>query len=73
MITNAERYVYFENQFFITSLHENIDADDVENLIGQALFERIKRAHENEEVFYVFATIPLFNEQYSELSNSRLF
>ncbi len=42
MITNAQHYVYIENQFFVSM----INSGDVHNKISIALLDRIARAYE---------------------------
>ena len=44
-----------QNQFFVTSLPD----DNVMNEIGNALFARIVRAHEQKENFRVYVIMPL--------------
>jgi phosphatidylserine/phosphatidylglycerophosphate/cardiolipin synthase-like enzyme len=48
LIETSKHFVYIENQFFITST-ELGDGRRVENSIGDALVERIIRAHTEEE------------------------
>ncbi|XP_061706490.1 phospholipase D2 [Cydia pomonella] len=55
-ITRAQHYVYIENQFFIT-LSRTSQA--VRNQIGEALFNRIMRAHRAGDTFRVFVVMPL--------------
>ncbi|KAI8439933.1 hypothetical protein MSG28_001384 [Choristoneura fumiferana] len=55
-ITRAQHYVYIENQFFITLSRTSVA---VRNQIGEALFNRIMRAHRNKEKFKVFVVMPL--------------
>ncbi|XP_041973451.1 phospholipase D2 isoform X2 [Aricia agestis] len=55
-ITRAQHYVYIENQFFITLSRTN---PTVRNQIGEALFNRITRAHRSGDVFRVFVVMPL--------------
>lgn len=57
MIEESEHFVYMENQFFITST-ETLNARIV-NRIGDALVERIIRAHENDEDWRCVVIIPL--------------
>ncbi|QDS70591.1 hypothetical protein FKW77_000068 [Venturia effusa] len=57
MIANSEHFVYIENQFFITSC--NVDGTKIDNKIGDALFERIVRAFENDEDWRAVVMIPL--------------
>ena len=57
MIKNSEHFVYMENQFFITSCE--ISGTKIENKIGDALVDRIIRAHENTEYWRACIIIPL--------------
>ncbi|KAJ2901867.1 uncharacterized protein MKZ38_001300 [Zalerion maritima] len=57
MIEESEHFVYMENQFFVTST--NTLNTPVQNRIGDALVERIKRAHHNGEDWKCFILIPL--------------
>lgn len=57
MIENSDHFVYIENQFFITSCH--VDDTKIENKIGDALFERIVKAFENDEDWRAVIVIPL--------------
>ncbi|KAF4125672.1 phospholipase D1/2 [Geosmithia morbida] len=57
MIEDSEHFVYMENQFFITSTEAyNVR---IMNRIGDALVERIIRAHENDEDWRCVIIIPL--------------
>nr|XP_003701686.1 PREDICTED: phospholipase D2-like [Megachile rotundata]XP_012136910.1 PREDICTED: phospholipase D2-like [Megachile rotundata] len=56
-ISKAERYIYIENQFFITLA--SMDQTAVQNRIGETLLERILRAHREGAVFRVFVIMPL--------------
>ncbi|XP_077530546.1 phospholipase D isoform X2 [Haemaphysalis longicornis] len=55
-IVNAKHYIYIENQFFITLDQGNTT---VENQIGEALFQRILKAHRNQQNFRVYVVMPL--------------
>ncbi|CAH2244300.1 jg2602 [Pararge aegeria aegeria] len=55
-INRAQHYVYIENQFFITLSRTS---QTVRNQIGEALFNRIMRAHRAKETFRVFVVMPL--------------
>ncbi|CAG4987984.1 unnamed protein product [Parnassius apollo] len=55
-ITRAQHYIYIENQFFITLSRTNVS---VRNQIGEALFNRIMRAHRAGQRFRVFVVMPL--------------
>ena len=57
MIEESDHFVYMENQFFITST-ETLNVKIV-NRIGDALVERIIRAHRNEEDWRCVIIIPL--------------
>ncbi|KAI0134102.1 hypothetical protein BJ170DRAFT_184678 [Xylariales sp. AK1849] len=57
LIEQSEHFVYMENQFFITST-ETMNTKVV-NRIGDALVERIIRAHENDEDWRCCIMIPL--------------
>ncbi|KAM9311156.1 phospholipase D2 [Gastrophryne carolinensis] len=54
-ITNAEHYVYIENQFFISCTGGRA----IQNTIAEAIVERISRAHKENATFRVFIVIPL--------------
>ncbi|XP_071557786.1 phospholipase D1 isoform X2 [Temnothorax nylanderi] len=56
-ISKAERYIYIENQFFITLA--SMDKGLVKNQIGETLLKRILRAHREGAVFRVFVVMPL--------------
>lgn len=55
-ITNAQHFVYIENQFFITATGDN--QKPVENKLGAAMVNRIVRAHQNNEVFHIIVLMP---------------
>ncbi|KAI1271249.1 phospholipase D [Xylaria sp. FL0933] len=57
LIEESEHFVYMENQFFITST-ETLNTKVV-NRIGDALVERIMRAHRNDEDWRCCILIPL--------------
>ncbi|CAM1500958.1 Fc.00g101200.m01.CDS01 [Cosmosporella sp. VM-42] len=57
MIEDSEHFVYMENQFFITSTE--VYNTRIVNRIGDALVERIIRAHENDEDWRCTIVIPL--------------
>ncbi|XP_076235728.1 phospholipase D [Calliopsis andreniformis] len=56
-ISKAERYIYIENQFFITLA--SMERSAVKNRIGETLLKRILRAHREGAVFRVFVIMPL--------------
>ncbi|XP_003701644.3 phospholipase D1-like [Megachile rotundata] len=56
-ISKAERYIYIENQFFITLA--SMEQTAVKNRIGETLLKRILRAHREGAVFRVFVIMPL--------------
>ncbi|CAK7265663.1 hypothetical protein SEPCBS57363_001697 [Sporothrix epigloea] len=55
-ITNAEHFVYIENQFFITATSD--EQRPVGNKIGRAIVQRILRAYRNGEEFGMVVCIP---------------
>ena len=57
LIETSQHFIYIENQFFVSSC--NVDGTIIRNKIGDALVERIIRAHENEEDWHVVIMIPL--------------
>ncbi|XP_015593521.1 phospholipase D2 [Cephus cinctus] len=56
-ISSAERFIYIENQFFITLA--TVEGGTVRNRIGETLLKRILRAHREGSVFRVFVVMPL--------------
>ncbi|KAA8587084.1 hypothetical protein FQN60_000920 [Etheostoma spectabile] len=54
-IENSEHYIYIENQFFISCA----DGKTVYNGIGDAIVNRILRAHREQKKYRVFVVIPL--------------
>ncbi|XP_040271201.1 phospholipase D2 [Bufo bufo] len=54
-ISHAEHYVYIENQFFISSTDGRI----IQNMIADAIVQRICHAHKEGRKFRVFIVIPL--------------
>ncbi|KAF8458130.1 hypothetical protein BGX38DRAFT_1155973 [Terfezia claveryi] len=56
-IETSDHFVYIENQFFITSCEW--EGTKIENSIGDALVERIIRAHKNDEDWRAIILIPL--------------
>ncbi|KAH8688861.1 hypothetical protein BGW36DRAFT_421216 [Talaromyces proteolyticus] len=57
LIEQSEHFVYIENQFFISTC--DIDGRKIENLIGEALVERVIRAARNGETWRAVIVIPL--------------
>ncbi|THC95454.1 hypothetical protein EYZ11_005048 [Aspergillus tanneri] len=57
LIEESEHFVYIENQFFISTCE--IEGRKIENLIGDALVERITRAAKNKEAWRATIIIPL--------------
>ncbi|KAL2094910.1 hypothetical protein ACEWY4_009629 [Coilia grayii] len=54
-IKNSQHYIYIENQFFISCA----DGRSVHNGIGDAIVERILRAHKEQKKYRVFVVVPL--------------
>ncbi|KAI9798837.1 MAG: hypothetical protein M1825_004960 [Sarcosagium campestre] len=57
MIEQSDHFVYIENQFFVSSCE--VEGTQIENLIGDALVERIVRAHRHDEDWRAVILIPL--------------
>ncbi|KAF2095689.1 phospholipase D, partial [Rhizodiscina lignyota] len=57
LIEESDHFVYIENQFFITSC--SVEGTKIENLIGDALVDRIIRAHRDEQEWRAIIVIPL--------------
>jgi len=57
MIATSEHFVYIENQFYISSCE--VLGTKIENSISDALVDRIKRAHQNQEDWRACVVIPL--------------
>ncbi|KAK1246818.1 hypothetical protein MKX08_000620 [Trichoderma sp. CBMAI-0020] len=57
LIEESDHFVYIENQFFITSTEAY--GTKIVNRIGDALVERIIRAHQNDEDWRAVIVIPL--------------
>lgn len=57
LIEKSEHLVYIENQFFITTC--NMDGTKITNKLGDALVDRIERAHRNGDNWLAIIVIPL--------------
>lgn len=71
LIETSEHFVYIENQFFVTSCE--IDGNEIENRIGDALVDRIIRAHNEGTHWRAVIVIPLmpgFQSQVDEPDGS---
>ncbi|CAI2162099.1 19719_t:CDS:10 [Funneliformis geosporum] len=68
LIRDAKHFIYIENQFFITS-SENDSNYEVKNRIGESIFERVKRAHKNNEKFRIIVVMPLLPAFEADLSS----
>ena len=55
LISNAEKFIYIENQFFVSST----SGDPVKNRIAETIIARVERAIEKKEDFKVAVFIPL--------------
>lgn len=69
-ISNAEHYVYIENQFFISQSKTHLESEVVRNRIAEALYRRIIRAYRNKQTFRVFVLIPLLPAFEGEIGTS---
>lgn len=71
LIETSEHFVYLENQFFITA--SAFDGTVIENRIGDALVDRIIRAHNEKKKWRAVIMIPLmpgFESQVDEAEGS---
>ncbi|CEP10723.1 hypothetical protein [Parasitella parasitica] len=66
-ILAAQHYVYIENQFFISATDDK-EKNIIKNQIGNAILQRIIRAHEEKEKFKVFVLMPLMPAFPADLS-----
>lgn len=57
MIATSEHFVYIENQFYISS--SEVLGTKIENKINDAIVDRIKRAHANDEDWRACIIVPL--------------
>lgn len=71
LIENSEHCIYIENQFFVTSCF--IDGTEIKNRIGDALVERIIRAHKEGTAWKAIIIVPLvpgFESQVDQIDGS---
>lgn len=71
LIENSEHCIYIENQFFVTSCF--IDGTEIKNRIGDALVDRIIRAHKEGTAWRAIIVIPLvpgFESQVDQINGS---
>lgn len=68
VIETSEHFIYIENQFFVTSCE--VDGVIVVNRIGDALVDRIIRAHKNHETWKAVIVIPLLPGFASDVGRS---
>ena len=71
LIETSEHFVYIENQFFVTACF--IDGTEIKNRIGDALVDRIIRAHRegtNWKAIIVIPLMPGFEAQVDEAEGS---
>ena len=55
LIANAKHYIYIENQYFISSISLN----EPINRVADALYQRLRRAILNQEVFRLIVVLPV--------------
>ena len=81
LIKESKKFVYIENQFFVTNLHHENNIFDqfqevfhhnsqseVKNKLGQAIVDRIYQAHqEKDEDFKIYIVIPLMPEFFGDI------
>lgn len=57
LIETSEHFIYMENQFFITSCI--VDNNEIQNRVGDAIVDRIIRAHKERRPWKAIVVIPL--------------
>ncbi|GEQ71267.1 hypothetical protein JCM33374_g4948 [Metschnikowia sp. JCM 33374] len=71
LIETSEHFIYIENQFFVTSCF--IDGTEIKNRVGDALVDRIIRAHREGKTWKAIILIPLvpgFESQVDQIDGS---
>ena len=58
LIANSEKFVFIENQFFVTSTQAGDAKNGAQNPIGAALANRVVKASRNNEQFKIYIVIP---------------
>lgn len=73
MILSAKRFIFIENQFFVSSYEKTVTKanKDIKNRIAKAIFLRIKRAIKFGEEFKVMIFIPLMPSAEENLDESK--
>eukprot|EP01100_Stratorugosa_tubuloviscum_P005997 TRINITY_DN261_c1_g1_i2.p1 TRINITY_DN261_c1_g1~~TRINITY_DN261_c1_g1_i2.p1 ORF type:complete len:410 (+),score=180.18 TRINITY_DN261_c1_g1_i2:1009-2238(+) len=59
VITNAKHFIYIENQYFISALKSNTGRQP-QNIIADAIYQRLRSAIINKEEFKCVVVIPVF-------------
>eukprot|EP00397_Hematodinium_sp_SG-2012_P002218 GEMP01002224.1.p1 GENE.GEMP01002224.1~~GEMP01002224.1.p1 ORF type:complete len:1312 (+),score=226.14 GEMP01002224.1:262-4197(+) len=59
LIQNAKRFIYIENQFFVTSTHRGDNTMRIKNRIGEALVAKIEEKHANNLPFKLYVVMPV--------------
>jgi len=67
IIQHAKHFIYIENQFFISSTAGKV----LKNRVGEAIIERIERAHQRKEKFRVYIFTPLVHCFEGEITESK--
>ena len=71
-ILNAKRFIYIENQFFISSTDSDASVDaKIRNRIVKAIYQRIKQAIDCRETFRVIVFMPLMPAFEADLVNKQ--
>eukprot|EP01091_Cochliopodium_minus_P015277 TRINITY_DN538_c0_g1_i1.p1 TRINITY_DN538_c0_g1~~TRINITY_DN538_c0_g1_i1.p1 ORF type:complete len:830 (-),score=214.00 TRINITY_DN538_c0_g1_i1:85-2574(-) len=58
LIMNAERFIYIENQYFISSTLDNNKKSEIKNKIARMLVQKIRNAILKKKIFNVVVVIP---------------
>ncbi|KAM3174478.1 hypothetical protein ACTXT7_010446, partial [Hymenolepis weldensis] len=58
-ISDAENFIYIENQYFISFMQDPDSSPSVRNKITQAIYDRVVRAYKEKKQFRVYIILPL--------------
>ncbi len=67
MIQNAKNFIYIENQFFMSATAGKV----LKNRVGEALVQRVIKAHEQKEKFRILIFLPLVHAFEGDITDSK--
>ena len=67
MIQNAKNFIYIENQFFMSATAGKV----LKNRVGEALVNRVIKAHEQKEKFRILIFLPLVHAFEGDITDSK--